>query len=71
VCFVVVAHQITVQRGYDALNTDYGIICANVEVARGAVAGAFRSPVYVYVGQWPAGLPQVREAWEDWTAAVL
>ena len=42
------------QRAYDSLNTDYGIGCANAQLTVAAKAGgAFLSPVYAYVAEWP------------------
>lgn len=45
------------QRAYDSLNADYGLQCANAEIAVGAKRGRFKSPIYLYVDQWTLGKP--------------
>lgn len=45
------------QRAYDSLNTDYGIGCANAQLTTAAKGGAYSSPVFAYVAEWPPSRP--------------
>jgi hypothetical protein len=50
---------IAVQRAYDDFNTDYGLTCANAQIAIEAKKGAFTKPIYLFFNQWPPEVPIV------------
>jgi carboxylesterase type B len=43
---------------YDSINTDYGLTCANSQIAvRAKRERRYRAPIYISVNQWPPGYP--------------
>ena len=63
-------------KAYTALNTDYGLTCGSAAIAVGAKAGAYTSPVYLFVGRWGPEAPIPRDgrrvtyAYHEWDYQV-
>jgi len=50
--------QADADKAYCSLNADYGLTCGSVTIAVAAKAGgAYKSPIYLYVNQWPPSEP--------------
>jgi len=62
------------QRAYDTINADYGLSCAFKQIAVEAKqGGAYKSPIYLYVNNWPPATPiavgssyQIQWAYHMW-----
>ncbi len=45
------------QKGYSALNSDFGLTCATYFIAQAVSQGKYKSNVYVYVNKWDPAVP--------------
>ena len=63
--------QVNPQKAYDSIVSDYGLSCSSLVLSDSAKgpSGRFRSPIYVFVNEWPLQYPifegnyRARYAW--------